>query len=386
MNLHGKCSHMLISSLLFCGCYIPCNDAARSGAWEREIPGLSGTAIIQAADGGFLIAGSIRGTGFLARTIVLTKLNGSGDESWSTSLPNEGFSNFHQVFEATDQTAVVTGTSDRKSFAARVDSDGEILWSRTVEETGGAAPYLTALTDETFALASYNQGLEKYNYPSHVVKLDLDGNVIWTRILNAVDDTRIVGMLPGPNGNITVFTDEFDYAANDKGAKLTPAGEGHFRIAQLAAADGATVWEIVDPGFLGYLAPAGNGGFFASTRDKSRLYGADGMLVSEHEHVTHLTGYYPTIRPAATGGYMLGGYNLTSSRPRLFNDCSNMLAAKLDAEGEVLWEREYGTDAMEILQDISPTSDGGFVMLGIRARNLYARDESAIITRVELDE
>jgi hypothetical protein len=83
---------------------------------------------------------------------------------------------------------------------------------------------------------------------------------------------------------------------------------------------------------------------------------------------------------------MLGGYKLTSSRPRLFNDCSNMLAAKLDAEGEVLWEREYGTDAMETLQDISPTSDGGFVMLGVRARNLYARDESAIITRVDGDE
>ncbi len=319
---------------------------------------------------------------------MLTKLDDSGAESWTTTLPNEGFSNFHQVFEAADQTVVVSGTSDRKAYAARVDSEGEILWARTVEETGeyGGAPYLTALTDGTFALAAYNQGLERYNYPSHIVKLDLDGNVVWTRILNAVDDTRIVAMLPGPNGNITVFTDEFDYAANDKGAKLTPAGKEHFRIAQLAAADGATVWEIVDPGSLGYFAPAGNGGFFTYTRDKSRLYGADGMLVSEHEHVTNLTGYYPTIRPTANGEYMLGGYKLTSSRPRLFNDCSNMLAAKLDAEGEVLWEREYGTDAMETLQDISPTSDGGFVMLGVRARNLYARDESAIITRVDGDE
>lgn len=390
MKSHYNYGHVLVAGLLLSSCYIPCNDTALSGAWEREIPGLHGSAIIQASDGGYLIVGSIRETGFPSSSIVLTKLDNSGAESWTTTLPNEGFSNFHQVFEAADQTVVVSGTSDRKAYAARVDSGGEILWSRTVEETGehGGAPYLTALTDGTFALAAYNQGLERYNYPSHIVKLDLDGNVIWTRILNAVDDTRIVAMLPGPNGNITVFTDEFDYAANDKGAKLTPAGEEHFRITQLAAADGATVWDVIDDENLyrfNSVAPAENGGFLVYHWDQTRLYGPDGALVWEHEHVTNLTGYYSTIRPAAGGGYILGGYNL-NRRLRMFNDCGNMFAAKLNSEGEIEWEREYGTDAMEYLEDIAPTDDGGFVLLAVRARNIDAWDKMALVTRVDGDE
>lgn len=380
--------HALIAGLLLSGCYIPCNDAARSGTWEREIPGLSGTTIIQSSDGGYLIAGSIRGTGFLSRSIVLTKLDDSGTESWTTTFPDKEFSFSNHVFEAADQTIILSGTADGKAYAARVDSDGEILWSRTVEESGEhvyQAPYLTALTDGNFALASYNQGPERYNYPSHIVKLDLDGDVIWTRILNAADDTRIVAMLPGPNGNINVFTDEFDYAANDKGTKLTPAGERHFRIAQLGAADGTTAWEILDSESFGALAPADDGGFISYYRNEMRLYDADGVLVSERQHgVANFAGYYTKFRPAAGGGYILGGYNL-NRRLRLFNDCGNMLAAKLDAEGEILWEREYGTDAMEYLQDIAPTSDGGFVLLGLRAKNLDSWRQSAIITRVEGD-
>ncbi len=388
MKSHYNYSHVLVAGLLLSGCYIPCNDAALSGTWEREIPGLVGTAIVQASDGGYLVVGSVRGTGFLSRSIVLTKLDDSGAESWTTTFPNEGFSNFHQVFEAADQSAVVSGTSDRKTYAARVDSEGQILWSRTVEEVGGAASNMTALTDGNFALASYNQGMETYNYPSHIVKLDLDGNVIWTRILNAVDDTRFVAMLPGPNGNITVFTDEFDYAANDKGAKLTPAGEEHFRIAQLAAADGATVWDVIDDENLysfNSVAPAENGGFLVYNWDQLRLYAPDGTLVWEREIANNLAGYYSTIRPTTNGGYLLGGYNL-NRRLRMFNDCGNMFAARLDEDGAVLWEREYGTDAMEYFTDLAPTDDGGFVLLAVRARNLDAWDKMALVTRVDGDE
>lgn len=66
-----------------------------------------------------------------------------------------------------------------------------------------------------------------------------------------------------------------------------------------------------------------------------------------------------TVRPTADGGYLVGGYTFSYG-----SGASDAWMLKLSAAGDVAWQRTCGGAGSEWVYDIEPTADGGAIVAG----------------------
>lgn len=72
------------------------------------------------------------------------------------------------------------------------------------------------------------------------------------------------------------------------------------------------------------------------------------------------------IAPLQDGGYFVAGStgSVDGDAVGCVGNSSNFWALRLDAQGELLWQSCYGGSATETCSHMTPTSDGGFVLVG----------------------
>ena len=72
-----------------------------------------------------------------------------------------------------------------------------------------------------------------------------------------------------------------------------------------------------------------------------------------------------SIQQTADGGYITGG-NTSSNDGNVTGNHGNQDAwvVKLDATGNIVWQKTYGGSSNEILQSIRQTADGGYIAAG----------------------
>ena len=105
----------------------------------------------------------------------------------------------------------------------------------------------------------------------------------------------------------------------------------------------------------------GNGDFFIA-----RLHASGDPLWERTFGGTNLD-YMSDLIVLPDGGFLLGGF---SSSPASGNKVStnygrrDFWVIRIDANGEKLWERDYGTPAMDILRSLGRLPDGDFVLAG----------------------
>ncbi|MEL6865217.1 MAG: hypothetical protein AAFP19_12395, partial [Bacteroidota bacterium] len=79
-----------------------------------------------------------------------------------------------------------------------------------------------------------------------------------------------------------------------------------------------------------------------------------------------------SVKPTPDGGYIMGGWSnsdisgLKSDNSRGYDD---YWVIKTDANGNPQWDRTYGGDTTDLMYALIPTSDGGYLMGGLSASN-----------------
>ena len=66
--------------------------------------------------------------------------------------------------------------------------------------------------------------------------------------------------------------------------------------------------------------------------------------------------------------------------------CRNMVLIKIAADGDILWQREYGTPDFEFLDGLAPTSDGGYIVLGSNGRSFFGFFNYMFLMKIDADE
>jgi hypothetical protein len=75
--------------------------------------------------------------------------------------------------------------------------------------------------------------------------------------------------------------------------------------------------------------------------------------------------YVYSIQPTPDGGYFVGGVTTsTDGNVTLNHGESDYWAVKLDATGTIQWQKSFGGSGLESVQSVQTTSDGGYVMAG----------------------
>ncbi len=261
---------------------------------------------------GYLVVGSTES--IVANTTVgwVLRLDSNGNAIWNKTFLEGSGTEIRYAINLNDSFLLVGNeflpTGAVNGYVAKIDSQGNLLWKIVIGNDEVDKLFSAIATQDGFVLlgsSSYDT-----NGDSHatVIKIDLQGNIIWNKIYgNATDTVARTGVL-APDGAYMVagFTD--------------PRGEGNYDFLLLKIdSAGNLIW--------------------------NKTYGGTG---TEEAH----------SMTKASDGYVIVGDTQSAGTD------IHALVIKVDFNGNVLWSKTIGGKNADSPAYVTSSSDGGYLVAG----------------------
>lgn len=343
---------------LFCKVNLLAAAAARPAIEWQKVFGGAGSdtpfSVRQLADGGFIVGGNSE-SGAAASKISptfgqndywLVRLDASGVKLWDRSYGSAAYDRFYEVELSTDGGFFLggysqPGVSGSKTNAGNVD-DG---W---------------------------------------LIRVDQDGNELWQRCIGGLGYDSLESLAAGPAGGVVLGCNS---SSSVGGNKTEPAfGRGDVWIVGVDHA-GELLWQKSYGGtnseFGLRIRAVPAGGYVVACMSDSSVSGnkTSAGLGSYDYWVLRLdaegnklwdvalggSGYevLVDIKPTGDGGFLVGGHGDSSpsgNRSAPAYGAGDIWIVKLNAAGEILWDRSYGGTGLDSLCDMAETTDGGLLL------------------------
>lgn len=343
--------------------------AAPAGTWERTIGGGGddvGSALAVTADGGLIVVGTTDSKGAGKSDLWLVRLDATGAVVWDKTYGGDGDDAGYAVATVDDGYVVAGATTDGKGstgWLMRVDGIGTRLW----QDMAGASDGYRAVRPTAaggFVLA----GTIRDKDQSHAWVVTLDGK----------------------GQNARPFLHQ---KGNSTASDVQPVGEDYVAVGTLDSTGKGRpglyivkldqrmkpVWERVYKGsnidVYSHVLPLADGGFLvAGTTDRTDRSGApagSGRITRLDGNGNKLwdkligRGKMETINavaPAGADGFVLAGSIVAKS-----GASEDAWLVKIDGAGKTVWERRFGGDGADRLNDLKALKDGGFIAVGTTA-------------------
>lgn len=195
-------------------------DSLGSEEWRRVFlaPPLAGssffmaTAIDEASDGGYILAGGVVGGIPSYGDAVMMKITQTGEEEWRTTFGaptlNEGFGSVKQASDGgyiAIGSRTIQGLSDNRVWIVKTNSEGNEEWSKTFYEFTDLNAHINSTgsrveetPDAGFAVSGQLYNFSRRDYDMFLLKTDAQGNEEWSRIFGGAGNQ-------GGSGLDTVF-------------------------------------------------------------------------------------------------------------------------------------------------------------------------------------
>ena len=341
-------------------------------AWEQAYGGPNkdwAYAMTGTADGGLCTAGRTASKGAGLEDVWLVRLDGDGNRLWDKTFGGPAIDRARAIIETRDGGLLVAGATESKGagefdvWALKLDASGERLWDRTF---GGTATDWASAVVETrdggFALGAYTQDSPGAPYDFWIIKLDDKGELIWERRYGGVETDWINGITETRDGSLVAVGH-----TESKGA-----GQADFWVVKLAA-DGELLWDRSfggrDSDYASTVTAARDGGVIVGGMTRSVGAGgfdirvfkldANGAIVWDQTFGGARDDWVRAIVETRDGGHALGGY--TQSQGAGLYD---VWLLKLDANGQLLWERTFGGAGNEWARALVEMPDGSLALAG----------------------
>jgi hypothetical protein len=187
--------------------------------WSKEYDNISnvtqGSCLLQDGQGEFLVGGIMNGYTGSPGGSYLVKTNASGDLMWSKRYFDVDFSNISDLKKTKDKNYIFSaintnGIQPDSTYISKTDTAGNVLWSREFYSSNGAVRGFNVLptSDKGYLITGTNYN----NSGTHgfLLKLDADGNLLWSKSVN--DDVNA-----GTYLQTAVETSTGDYIAAGSG-------------------------------------------------------------------------------------------------------------------------------------------------------------------------
>jgi hypothetical protein len=315
-------------------------DARGNQEWNRTY-GTSGSAwarcVIQTDDGGYAIAG-------MANYVAdLIKINGYGNMVWNRSYSQ--MTRADAIIQTTDGGYALAGSSGglggSDTFCmVKVDASGNIVWSNSYSQAGnGGASALIQTSDGGYALAGTTENMDFL-----LVKVDEKGKFDWSKTYGSQDKNAGYSVLQDPDGSIVMAglmwnrstywragLVKVDSAGNQLWMKNFPSDGASSRMVR--ANDGSYV---LCGGFLDKISGDGN-----LVWSKNVTY--DDIIEDKYAVSTSL------VTPTSDGGFAVA--STIQSRPKNPQDMTSYVwIGKLDSQGnQITFVPEFPLIAIPVL-------------------------------------
>ncbi|MBI4947582.1 MAG: gliding motility-associated C-terminal domain-containing protein [Bacteroidetes bacterium] len=148
-----------------------------------------GYAVQQTTDSGYVVGGTISGSGAGGRDMYLMKTDASGNLQWSKSFGGNNNEEAYSVQQTTDGGYVLGGYTrsfgggGRDVYVVKTTSTGTLSWSRTIDNNGGSNDYgrdIHQTADGGYICVGYTDG-GSGNWDVYLIKLTSAGAFSWAK-------------------------------------------------------------------------------------------------------------------------------------------------------------------------------------------------------------
>ncbi len=274
-------------------------------------------AVVQTSDGSIFAAGFTYSFGAGDADLVVFKTDNTGSILWTKTYGGTNTDWGNDLIETRDGHIVVTGMSrsygmgNHNVYLLKLDQDGNVIWSMTYGGLGTQMGYSVVETsDGGFAIAGYTRSFGAGFGDTYVIKTDNLGNPVWSRTFGGPGHDEAMAIMETSTGHfvLTGFSESFGAGGSD---------------VYLVKMDnlGNLIWSRT---FGGFTRDAGN----------DLLESSDGNYV--------VTGY--------TGSYGAGN--------------EDIYLLKVDPNGTLIWNKTYGGANYDAGHSIIETTSGDLIISG----------------------
>jgi uncharacterized delta-60 repeat protein len=289
--------------------------------WKRTYGGSlsdGANAITPTPDGNFIVAGYTSSFGNVNGDAYFLKIKPNGDTLWTKTYGVTNINGASAITPTPDGNFIAAGytyslgNGSGDAYLLKIKPDGDTLWTKTYGGTElDAADAITPTSDGNFIVTgetkSFGTGVDNDVY---LLKIKPDGDTIWTKTYGGTNDDWANAITPTPDGNFIVAGYTHSFGSQSGSAyllKIKPNGD--------------TIWTKTYGGTSGGLAKA--------------------------------------ITPTPDGNFIIAG---EISSPDGSN--ADVYLLKIKPDGDTIWTKTYGGTNNDLVQAITPTRDGDFMVAG----------------------
>lgn len=332
-----------------------------------------------------------------------------GELDWAKNFGGSGEDTAQAIISTNDGGYAILGYSNstdgdlmEKALAVndywllKLDAEGNLQWSKTY---GGSkddrGQSIIQTTDGGYALTGYamssdgDGSLNKGFHDNWILKLDASGNIEWEKSFGFSGHDHSYDILQTEDNGFffTGFLDITSARADgntEKGNSLTRHGVGEFWGTKIDS-KGNLQWR----GYYGgsnndrsHAAVQANDGGFVMTgftesddfdiNDSRGSYDFWAVKVDKTGNLVWQQSYGGTgieraqdIANTGDGGFIIAGNTFSSDTDVTRNNGeSDIWLIKIDQEGNLVWEKNFGGSAFDAAQSVILSKDGGFIIAG----------------------
>ena len=352
------------------------------GSAENEI----GTEVAQTSDGGYIVVGAQK-IGDNSDDWYILRVNAVGEIEWEKTIGTERFERARDIKQTADDGYIVIGSLEPNGgddFAiVKLDVDGEIEWQKQYGDNFHELAHAVTLTaDGGYVIAGSSNGLGGNNNASdgQFLKLDADGNLEWEKRYGGslseevfdIHETADLGFIAvgcsnSIDGDLTSNNGQNDLWA----LKMDKDGNLEWSKSYGGFEDEATrsIQQSPDGGYIiaGYTR--------SSDGDVANYYGGEdawvlkldpnGDLEWEKNYGGQAQDRALSVQNLSTGGFVVSGWSRSSDGDVGSNiGLIDIWIFEIDDLGNIQWEQNFGGSGIDQSFDIKQTTDGGFIVTG----------------------
>jgi hypothetical protein len=210
--------------------YLVRTDAEGKVLWEKTFGGSGydeGRALLQASDGGFVIAGALesRNNG---SDIYLLKTDAAGNVVWERTYGGAYDDLAISVQPTRDGGYIVggyngTGKDSREGYLLKVDSWGRYVWDRKLGGTDSAVYQARQTTDRGY-IAVGQTNFHSADSEVYLTRTDHAGNLLWQKVFRGNGTLRGYNVFMAPDGGYVIVGEAGSGSLNQGLLLKTDAG------------------------------------------------------------------------------------------------------------------------------------------------------------------
>jgi len=358
--------------------------------WDKIFGGIEAdmaNSIIQTEDGGYALAGYTWSKGAGRQDFWVIKLYEDGSIEWDRTFGGSEADVIYSIIQTKDQGYAVAGktksiASGEKAWVIKLNTRGNKVWDNTfAKRTDDEIFSIIQTQDGGYAVCGYTGDKEWGEVDSWIIKLDETLNIEWDKIFGGIGWDEANSMLQAEDGSFIVFgfVQSKDKEREDGWvAKLDENGEMVWNKAFGGSQNDEIFSGIktTDEGYAvcGFTESKGAGGYDAWVAKLDE----NGEMVWDKAFGGIEAEVANSIIQTRDGGYALAGYTWSKGAGRY-----DAWMIKLDENGEMTWDKTFGGSDEDVVRCIIQAEDGGYVLAGYTESKGAGRYDTWVI---KLDE